>query len=110
MAVDHARKSALPHEKYMAGEVELHLPGVFTGEDMGRTTLILDPPAIGISRRVCDFIAASQPSEIIYVSCNPATLARDLALLGNDYHLLSVTPLDMFPQTAEIEVMAHLRK
>jgi 23S rRNA (uracil1939-C5)-methyltransferase len=72
--------------------------------------LLLDPPATGISARVCDFILASQPCEIIYVSCNPATLARDLALLCNAYKLLSVTPLDMFPQTAEIEVMAHLRK
>jgi 23S rRNA (uracil1939-C5)-methyltransferase len=110
MAVEHARKSALPNESYMAGEVELHLPGAFTGEDLARTTVILDPPAIGISRRAADFILAAQPSEIIYVSCNPATLARDLALLGGAYQLLSVTPLDMFPQTAEIEVMAHLRK
>ncbi len=49
MAVDHARKTAQPNEKYMAGEVELHLPSAFTGEDLDRTTLILDPPAIGIT-------------------------------------------------------------
>ena len=110
MAVAHARQSALPNEKYMAGPVELHLPAAFTGEELGRTTLVLDPPATGISARVCDFILASQPGEIIYVSCNPATLARDLALLCKSYQLLSVTPLDMFPQTAEIEVVAHLRK
>ena len=47
---------------------------------------------------------------MIYVSCNPATLARDLAALGAAYEVKSVTPLDMFPQTAEIEVVAHLRK
>ncbi|HWB58495.1 MAG TPA: class I SAM-dependent RNA methyltransferase [Chthoniobacteraceae bacterium] len=110
MAVAHARQSAQLHEKYLAGSVELHLPAAFTGEQLDRTTLILDPPATGITPRVSDFILAAQPAEIIYVSCNPATLARDLALLCRSYRLLSVTPLDMFPQTAEIEVVAHLRK
>lgn len=110
MAVAHARQNALPHEKYMAGPVELHLPSAFTGENLERTTLVLDPPATGISTRALDFIVAAQPAEIVYVSCNPATLARDLALLSKAYRLLSVTPLDMFPQTAEIEAVAHLRK
>ena len=45
---------------------------------------------------------------LLYVSCNPPTLARDLAELGAAYRLESVTPFDMFPQTAEIEVLAHL--
>jgi len=57
---------------------------------------------------VCDLLIAAAPAELLYVSCNPATLARDLAALGGVYELLSVTPLDMFPQTAEIEVVAHL--
>ena len=109
MAVAHARQSAAPNEKYMAGDVEAHLPAAFTGEDLARTTLILDPPATGITARVSDFILAAGPAEIIYVSCNPATLARDLALFTRSYRLLSVTPLDMFPQTAEIEAVAHLR-
>jgi tRNA/tmRNA/rRNA uracil-C5-methylase (TrmA/RlmC/RlmD family) len=109
MAVAHARGSAQPNEKYIAGPVEIHLPAAFAAGDMPHTTLVLDPPATGISPRAVDFILASQPAEIIYVSCNPATLARDLALFCNAYRLLSVTPLDMFPQTAEIEAVAHLR-
>jgi len=59
---------------------------------------------------VIDSIIAARPREVIYVSCNPATLARDLSMLCRGaYRLESVTPLDMFPQTAEIEVVAHLK-
>jgi tRNA/tmRNA/rRNA uracil-C5-methylase (TrmA/RlmC/RlmD family) len=108
-AVAHARTGAAPHESYLAGDVELHLADALAGGDRTRTTLLLDPPATGITPRVCDIILAGMPSEIIYVSCNPATLARDLARLARAFGLLSVTPLDMFPQTAEIEVVAHLR-
>jgi 23S rRNA (uracil1939-C5)-methyltransferase len=108
-AVLHAQSGAAPHENYLAGAVELHLADALACGDRSRTTLILDPPAIGISPRVSDIILAAMPSKILYVSCNPATLARDLAHLTRAYKLLSVTPLDMFPQTAEIEVAAHLR-
>jgi 23S rRNA (uracil1939-C5)-methyltransferase len=47
---------------------------------------------------------------MIYVSCNPPTLGRDIAELQQRFSVLSITPLDMFPQTAEIEVVAHLRR
>jgi len=50
----------------------------------------------------------SGPATLIYVSCNPATLARDLKELEGKFTVESITPLDMFPQTAEIEVLAHL--
>jgi 23S rRNA (uracil1939-C5)-methyltransferase len=110
LAVAHAIKGATEAEQYLAGDVELRLPGALAEGDAATTTLVLDPPAIGISPRVADIILAAMPSEIIYVSCNPATLARDLAALAPAYQLLSVTPMDMFPQTAEIEAVAHLRK
>lgn len=110
MAVEHARQTAGPNEQYMAGDVETALPAALPMGDHSRTTLVLDPPAIGITPRVADLIVSAAPGEIIYVSCNPSTLARDLSAIGHGYELLSVTPLDMFPQTAEIEVVAHLRK
>ena len=78
--------------------------------ETGETSLVLDPPAAGISVRVIETILAAAPREILYVSCNPGTLARDLALLSGAYRLESVTPLDMFPQTAEIEVVTHLKR
>jgi len=108
-AVAHARRTAGPQEEYLAGDVATHLGEIIAQLDLPRTTLILDPPATGVEPRVLDFILASSPAEIVYVSCNPATLARDLAALVRTYALESITPLDMFPQTAEVEVIAHLR-
>ncbi len=107
-AVEYAQRTALPNETYAAGDVATHLDSILSANDPSRTTLILDPPAIGISARVADSILALPPAELVYVSCDPATLARDLKTLCRSYRLDSVTPLDMFPQTAEIEVAAHL--
>ena len=108
-AVENARSNAGSKERYIAGDVSLHLPEAIAAHDPARTTVILDPPAIGTTPRVTDVLLGSRPAQIIYVSCNPATLARDLAALAGGYELLAVTPLDMFPQTAEIEAVAVLR-
>jgi len=107
-AVESARRSAQPRESYIGGEVGTHLGEVLALHDPERTTLLVDPPSEGLSARVSDLILAAGPAEILYVSCNPGTLARDLAVFASRYELLAVTPLDMFPQTAEIEVVAHL--
>jgi tRNA/tmRNA/rRNA uracil-C5-methylase (TrmA/RlmC/RlmD family) len=77
--------------------------------DTPATTLIVDPPATGLSASLRETIADLAPATVIYVSCNPATLARDLADLSTRFKIESVTPLDMFPQTAEIEAVAHLQ-
>ena len=107
-AVESARRSAQAHESYIAGEVSVHLGEVLSMHEAARTTLLLDPPSEGLAPRVCDLLLGGAPAEVIYVSCNPATLARDLAALRSSYELIAVTPLDMCPQTAEIEVVAHL--
>lgn len=109
-AIDQAKTRALPHERYIAGDVALHLGDILAAHDPQRTTVVLDPPAAGVSPRVTDLLLGSSPAQIIYVSCDPSTLARDLgALCRSTYRLESVTPIDMFPQTAEIEVLAALR-
>jgi tRNA/tmRNA/rRNA uracil-C5-methylase (TrmA/RlmC/RlmD family) len=108
LAVETATRDAAAHERYLAGDVSEHLGELLGSHDAGRTTVVLDPPGTGISPRVSDLLIAGAPSEIVYVSCNPATLARDLANLAKSFRLLSVTPVDMFPQTAEIEVVVHL--
>ncbi len=107
-AVEYARRIAGPNESYVAGDVAIRLGEVLASVSAAGTCLILDPPAIGAASRVLEFILGAQPAEILYVSCNPATLARDLEVLCRTYKLLGVTPLDMFPQTAEIEAVAHL--
>jgi len=73
--------------------------------------IVLDPPRAGCEEIVLRTAAAMEPSRIVYVSCNPATLARDLAILENmDYATREVQPVDMFPQTYHVECVALIEK
>jgi tRNA/tmRNA/rRNA uracil-C5-methylase (TrmA/RlmC/RlmD family) len=107
-AIEHAKRTCAPNERFIVGDVAEHLAEVLAPATPATTTLLLDPPATGLTARVIDHILASAPASVIYVSCNPATLARDLAALIPTYRVKSVTPLDMFPQTAEVEVIVEL--
>lgn len=72
--------------------------------------VILDPPRKGVSKSVVDALLKSLPNKIISLSCNPATLARDLKLLFANYNIQSIQPYDMFPQTKHIETLVCLVK
>jgi 23S rRNA (uracil1939-C5)-methyltransferase len=118
-AIAAAKQNASEKETYIAGDVETELQKVGAvhlnrpAREMdtvtGRSTLIIDPPATGLTEGVRKAISDLAPETLIYVSCNPPTLARDLKELQHRFAINSVTPLDMFPQTAEIEVAAELR-
>jgi len=118
-AIEAAKKNATAKETYIAGDIENELAAVAAPLSRGDVeavrdrrslvTLIVDPPATGLTANIRRTIVDLAPSTLIYVSCNPATLARDLAELQQEFRIESVTPLDMFPQTAEIEVAVHLR-
>ena len=71
---------------------------------------IVDPPRAGLDGKVCESLIHSRPEELIYISCHPATLARDLKLFTEaGYNISSLIPLDMFPQTAHLESLVQLR-
>jgi 23S rRNA (uracil1939-C5)-methyltransferase len=119
-AIDAARENASEKETYIAGDaegVEAAVSAAFASGDVqpralgtsAATTMIVDPPAAGLSGAVREAITAIVPTTLIYVSCNPPTLARDLGELHEKFAIESVTPLDMFPQTAEIEAVVHLQ-
>src|SRR5436190_593126 len=124
-AITAAKENATGKETYIAGDVVEELGRLLKSavasavsaecdEASSRTrtrvvTLVVDPPATGLSANVRKAIVGLTPTTLIYVSCNPPTLARDLRDLQNNFTIESVTPLDMFPQTAEIELVVHLR-
>ena len=118
-AIAAAKENASEKEIYIAGaveDVEAAVSAAFASGDIqpralgtsAATTMIVDPPATGLTEGVRKAIIDLAPETLIYVSCNPPTLARDLKDLHEKFVLESVTPLDMFPQTAEIEVVVHL--
>lgn len=89
------------------GNVEAILPELDIKPDLA----VVDPPRAGIASPGMKALLKSTPAQIIYFSCDPSTLARDLKIMASSgYHIDSVTPLDMFPQTYHIESMSILRK
>jgi len=105
-AVAAAARHASATTRYIEGNVAEHL----ADELAGASLLVLDPPAAGCGEPVMKLVAESNLPDMIYVSCNPSTLARDIRLLGDQYRVESVVPVDMFPQTAEIEVVCKLKR
>ncbi|MEI6082001.1 MAG: class I SAM-dependent RNA methyltransferase [Verrucomicrobiota bacterium] len=98
-----ASRQAAENEEYLAGDVELKLGEALCAGKSEETVLLLDPPSEGLAELAMEAILQNPPARIVYVSCNPSTLARDAKRLAGNYRLVQVTPLDMFPQTAEIE-------
>jgi 23S rRNA (uracil1939-C5)-methyltransferase len=77
----------------------------------GRPDIVItDPPRAGMHPDVVKVILDTAPARIVYVSCNPATQARDLALLDQDYEVVAVQPVDMFPHTPHVENVVKLVK
>ncbi len=100
-----ARSNYLTNVEFYAGEVEKLLPAAGAAADI----VLLDPPRKGCDRAVLETLLQTRPNRIVYVSCKPATLARDLKILcEGGYQLLRVQPADFFPQTAHVECAAFL--
>jgi len=97
---------------YISGKTEEHLSTLLRRFPALETTVILDPPRTGCPPKSMENLRNSGVSQILYVSCHPATLARDLNVLCQEqvYELAQVTPVDMFPQTQHIECVADLRR
>jgi tRNA/tmRNA/rRNA uracil-C5-methylase (TrmA/RlmC/RlmD family) len=104
-----AERQGVRNTKFICGDVENVLPQEFAAGDDKIDLLVLDPPRSGCEDAVLEAIKALRPQKVIYISCNPATQARDIKYLSEcGYELLSLLPLDMFPQTEHVEVIGHL--
>jgi len=115
MAIRAARENAAQRGRtngeFVAGAAEEVLPAILQRFTAAATTVLLDPPRKGCQPATIELLRQVRPSQIIYVSCHPATMARDLNLLCAEglFRLETVVPLDMFPQTAHVECVADLR-
>lgn len=118
-----ARNKLFDKMENICGTVEENLPKILKAH--GQTTVVLDPPRAGVDRSVLDAIKSAGVKKVIYISCNPATLARDLGILcgslkineqgalvksyeEGEYHIELLQPFDMFPQTKHVETLVML--
>jgi tRNA/tmRNA/rRNA uracil-C5-methylase (TrmA/RlmC/RlmD family) len=97
--------------RFIPARVEDVLPGLLEKISAGETAVLIDPPRKGCGPEILNLLRKIRPRQVIYVSCHPATMARDLNILCADgvFELLHVQPLDMFPQTQHVECVADIR-
>jgi 23S rRNA (uracil1939-C5)-methyltransferase len=105
-AEKNSRANGIDNCRFVHGDIQNVLPGLGEIPDV----LIIDPPRAGMHKKVVRQVLEMAPARIVYVSCNPATLARDLAIMSPEYRVADVQPLDMFPHTFHIEAVVRLEK
>jgi len=116
LAIAAARQNAaarnINNGEFISAKVEAALPELLHKFSAEKTSVILDPPRKGCWPETLELLRQTKPAQVIYVSCHPATMARDLNILCADgvYELERVQPLDMFPQTQHVECVADLRR
>jgi 23S rRNA (uracil1939-C5)-methyltransferase len=107
-AVDDARRNCrrnnIDNCRFIAGDVRKTLPQLERRPEV----MVIDPPRAGMHPDVVRHVLTLEPQRIVYVSCNPATMARDIGLIKERYRILEVQPVDMFPHTYHIEAVARL--
>lgn len=111
-ARENAQRRGINNGDFVAGRAEEMLGGLLARFPPGEKVVVLDPPRTGCPPESIEMLRRVRPKQIVYVSCHPATLARDLKMLceGGVYRVESVTPYDMFPQTQHVECVADLRR
>ncbi|MED9946366.1 23S rRNA (uracil(1939)-C(5))-methyltransferase RlmD [Hallella sp.] len=102
-AKENSRINGIGNTEFYAGDMKDILTEDFIQQHGRPDVIITDPPRAGMHNDVVDVILKAAPKRIVYVSCNPATQARDLALLDNNYRVAAVQPVDMFPHTPHVE-------
>ena len=106
-AQENAKENGLSGKThFFAGDAAQTLPDEIRGRKLD--TAIIDPPRKGAAQEVLRALMRADPHRICYVSCNPATLARDIGILSEQYSVETVQPLDMFPWTEHVETVCQL--
>ena len=107
-AIENAKLNNISNASFFAGDMKNVFTDDFIAEHGTPDVIITDPPRIGMDEKVTRKILEIAPKKIVYVSCNPASQARDVAILSEKYRVVKMQAVDMFPQTLHIENVALL--
>ena len=107
-AIQNAKANNLENAEFFVGDVEKTLPEFIKERNINPDVVFVDPPRKGCDKTALDTLLQIEPKKIVYVSCNPATLARDLKILEEKYEIKEISICDMFPFTHHAEAIAKL--
>lgn len=111
-AIDDAKENCkinnITNSEFIVGDVEKVLADLIENKNIIPDIIMVDPPRKGLDNTTIENIMKIKPKKLIYISCNPATLIRDLAKLEEEYNIKEITPVDMFPFTSHVECVCVL--
>lgn len=107
-AKENAKINDVKNIEFICGDVEVAFDELINKEKIVPSAIIVDPPRKGLDNKTVENIAKIQPAKLVYISCNPATMVRDLAKLEEIYNIKTIQPVDMFPWTNGVESITIL--
>ena len=108
MAKENAKCNNLENTKFIAGDVEKVLDDLIKKQEIIPDVVMIDPPRKGLDKKSIQNLLDVNPKRLVYISCNPSTLVRDLAFFEEKYEIKNITPVDMFPYTSHVECVSVL--
>ncbi len=109
-AFENSKINSIGNTDFYAGEIEKIMDDTFIRKHGSPDVVITDPPRAGMHKNVVEQLLKIAPEKIVYISCNPATQSRDIALMDEKYRVEKVQPVDMFPQTHHVENVVLLKR
>ena len=107
-AKENAKINDINNVEFIAGDTEIVLDDLINNKKIMPNVVMVDPPRRGLDNKSIENILQIRPERFVYISCNPATLIRDLAKLEDVYEIMEIQPVDMFPYTSHVECVAVL--
>ena len=108
MAKENALNNKVQNTEFIAGDTELVLTDLIENKNIIPDIIMVDPPRKGLDNTTINNILKIKPKKVVYISCNPASLVRDLTKLEEEYEIKSIQPFDMFPFTHHVECVSVL--
>ena len=108
-AKENSKTNNIENTEFIAGDTEIVLDDLINNKKIIPDVVMVDPPRKGLDNKTIENINKIKPNRVIYISCNPATLIRDLAKFEENYEIKSIQPVDMFPFTSNVECVAVLQ-